>query len=289
MKHFLASEIENIPRDKARFHVIPAPMEMSVSYGTGTAEGPRALIEASDQLEEWDGTSFPCREGIHTCGYVSGKNASEFIDEIRRQTLLSLKEGGIPVLLGGEHTVTLGAAEAVFEQYGSRVGLVQIDAHADLRFNYQGNPFSHASVIRNIYEKTGWEIYQIGVRALCEEELRYREEQNIYCLAGREAVMNNIIRIDLPDDFPEYLYLTFDADGLDSSVMPATGTPVPGGLGWYQSLSMIESLASQRKIIGFDFVELAPTPALEYCNYTAAQTVYNIMGIIQRQQMSPLI
>ncbi len=283
MKHFLSSEMDNSPADKALFHIIPAPMEMSVSYGTGAAGGPEAIIEASDQLEEWDGASFPCREGIHTCGMIKEDEPADFIESIRKQTLKTLEAGAVPVLLGGEHTVTLGAAEAFYEKFGNRVGLVQIDAHADLRWNYQGNPYSHASVIRKIHEKTGWSVYQVGIRALCEEELAYQKEQGIYCLTGKEAAAKGVKELILPDDFPEFLYLTFDIDGLDSSQMPATGTPVPGGLDWYQSLSLIESLAEQRKIIGFDLVELAPSPAFEYCNFTAAQTVYNIMGIIQRQ------
>ena len=127
--------------------------------------------------------------------------------------------------------MTLGAARGVYEKFGKSVGLVQIDAHADLRHNYEGNPYSHASVIRKVHELTGWEIYQVGIRALCEEELIYQKQQKIQCLTGREAAIRNISTLTLPESFPEHLYITIDVDGLDSSIMPATGTPVPGGPG----------------------------------------------------------
>ncbi len=282
MNHFLSSEIANYEKEKALFHVIPAPMEMSVSYGSGTAEGPRALLEASDQLEIWDGRSIPCDEGICTFPPVEAGDAPGFIAAIKNRAAESLALNGIPVLIGGEHSVTLGAAQAVFEKYGKNVGLIHIDAHADLRHNYEGNPYSHASVIRKVHELTGWPTVQIGIRAYCEEEHDYQIEQEIRCITGAEAARKDLQHLDLPAGFPEKIYLSFDADGLDSSIMPATGTPVPGGLGWYQTMNIIESVASRRSIIGFDFVELAPEPHLRFCDFTAAQAVYNIMGMIQR-------
>ena len=282
MNHFLSSEIPNAKPEEALFHVIPAPLEASVSYGGGTEGGPKAILEASNQLETWDGFSSPCREGIYTAPSIWKGSAEGFIGAIEEQVVYSLELNKIPVVLGGEHTVTLGAARGIYEHYGNKAGLVQIDAHADLRHNYEGNPYSHASVIRKVHERTGWEIYQIGIRALCEEERTYQKEQHIHCLSGREAAAGNIHSLLLPDSFPEHLYITIDVDGLDSSVMPATGTPVPGGLGWYQTLDILESLIGQRKVIGFDCVELAPEEHLRFCNFTAAQLVYNVMGMIQR-------
>ncbi len=284
MNHFLSSEIPNADPAEALFHVIPAPLEESVSYGGGTAEGPEAILEASDQLETWDGFSFPCREGIHTAGPLREDTAEGFTRAIEERVKTALELDKIPVVLGGEHTVTLGAARGVYKKFGKSVGLVQIDAHADLRHNYEGNPYSHASVIRKVHELTGWEIYQLGIRALCEEELVYQKEKKIHCLTGREAAAGNISALTLPDSFPEHLYITIDVDGLDSSIMPATGTPVPGGLGWYQTLGILESVIGQRKVIGFDCVELAPEEHLRFCNFSAAQLVYNVMGMIQRSR-----
>jgi agmatinase len=282
MNHFLSSEMENTPAAEALFHVIPAAFEASVSYGGGTGRGPQAILEASDQLELWDGEGFPYKAGIHTRPVIEGNDAETVLAAIEKETSRTLDQEAIPVLLGGEHTVTLGAARAVYGKYGDRVGLVQIDAHADLRHNYEGNPYSHASVIRKIHELTDWSLYQVGIRALCDEELRYQKGKGIYCLSGREADRQQTRSLTLPAEFPEYLYVTIDVDGLDSSLMPATGTPVPGGLGWYQTLDILASLAAQRKIIAFDCVELAPRDHLSFCDFTAAQLVYNVMGYVQR-------
>jgi len=282
MKHFLASEMENTPAEEAFFHIIPAPLEQSVSYGGGTAKGPEAILEASDQLEIWDGESCPMELGIHTAAAVQQAPAAAFLEELQQKTASSLALDALPIILGGEHTVTLGAARAVYQAYGDRVGMVQIDAHADLRSRYQNNPLSHASVMRRVHEETGWPLYQVGIRAWCPEEAIYQKEQGIYCLSGEKAATGQVVSLDLPAEFPEYLYLTIDIDGLDSSLIPATGTPVPGGLQWYQTLSIIKSLAEQRDIIAMDLVELAPREHLEFCNYSAAELLYKSMGFIQR-------
>lgn len=288
MKHFLSSEMENTPPEEAFFHIIPAPLEQSVSYGAGTEKGPEAILEASDQLEIWDGKSCPMELGIHTQALVEKAPAAEFLEELRYRTAGSLALDALPVILGGEHTVTLGAARAVYQAYGNKVGMVQIDAHADLRARYQNNPLSHASVMRRVHEETGWPLYQVGIRAWCPEEAVYQKEQGIYCLGAEKAVSKGINELILPPEFPEYLYLTIDIDGLDSSIIPATGTPVPGGLQWYQTLSMIESLVEQREIIALDLVELAPAAHLEFCNYSAAELLYRTMGFIQRAREDSL-
>jgi agmatinase len=284
MSYFLSSEVENSLEDEALFHVIPAPLEDSVSYGKGTSLGPKAILVASQQLEVWDGESLPCDLGIHTTAAVKGRNTVEFLDNLQERVDRTLSFKKIPVVLGGEHTVSLGACRAVLERYGAHVGLVQIDAHADLRYSYENNQLSHASVIRRIHEESFWPIYQLGIRAICPEEVEYQKEQGIHCISGKEAAQGPVMDITLPDEFPPLLYLTVDVDGLDSSIMPATGTPVPGGLQWYQTLSLIESVASQRQIIGFDLVELAPEKTMGYCDYTAAELCYRIMGIIQRSR-----
>jgi len=284
MNHFLSSEIENSAEEDALFHVIPAPLEQSVSYGAGTKEGPAAILAASDQLEIWDGESCPIEEGIYTGPVVHGDSTEAFLNNLQKQVARSLALDKIPVILGGEHTVTLAAARAVYQAYGDSVGMVQIDAHADLRYRYQDNPLSHASVMRRIHEETRWPLFQVGIRAWCPEEQIYQKEQGIYCISGKEAAQRHLHYLELPDEFPEYLYITIDIDGLDSSLIPATGTPVPGGLQWYQTLSILESLAQQREIIGFDLVELAPRPELSFCDYSAAELVYRTMGHIQRNR-----
>ncbi len=248
---FLASELDDMTPDRARFHVIPVGYEESVSYGGGTAAGPAAILAASDQLELWDGESVPAELGIHTAPAVDCSGGAEAVlDRIEAATSMALSHGGLPVLLGGEHTVTLGALRALHRQHGT-FGIVQFDAHADLRDSYGGTPYSHAAVMRRAVADLGLPLFQIGVRALCR-------------------------------DFPERIYVTFDVDGLDPSIMPATGTPVPGGLGWYDARRCLELAMAGRRVLGFDVVELAPMPGFHAADFAAARLVYDIMGLVQR-------
>ena len=187
----------------------------------------------------------------------------------------------MPVAIGGEHTVTCGVVRGLLESGIGPFGVVQIDAHADLRDRYEGNPYSHASVMRRVVE-AGVPLVQLGVRACCEEELQARREFGVLALDARELVVGNRMAIELPADFPAQVFFTVDVDGLDPSVFPSTGTPVPGGLGWYQTLALFESVARQRRIIGFDVMEFAPIPGFHAYQFAAAQLIYKFMGICQR-------
>ncbi|MCL2792065.1 MAG: agmatinase [Spirochaetaceae bacterium] len=291
MQQFMGSEF-SFDADKALFHIIPAPLEESVSYGKGTAKAPDAIIEASQQLEKWDGFSIPGERGIYTKhlglgldGKKAGSCAEELLGLIEKEVLDSILEKHIPIVLGGEHTVSLGAFRAINSSkspYKGKTGIIQFDAHGDLRDEYDGNKLSHACVMRRAFD-LGFPVFQIGVRSISLEELDFRKNNKINYIDAYQAVTENINKIKLPDDFPENIYVTIDVDGFDISVFPATGTPEPGGLGWYQVLSIIESVAAQRKIIGFDVVELAPQEALHASEFAAARLVYNLMGIIERK------
>jgi len=167
------------------------------------------------------------------------------------------------------------------------VGVVQFDAHGDLRDSYQGDVLSHACVMRRGLD-LGFRLFQVGQRSLSLEDIECRKRFGIPHLDAREAAGfgpagKAVTALPLPADFPRLVYLTFDVDGLDPSVIPATGTPEPGGLGWYQSLAMIESvLASGRGIVGFDVVELAPDGTSRPSEFAAARLVYEIMGVVER-------
>ncbi len=279
---FLGSEIANAPPERAAFHVIPVPFERSTSYGGGTAAGPDAILEASWQLETWDGESDPSRLGIHTQPAVPvGGDLEAVMAAIAAATARAVAAGALPVVIGGEHTVTCGVVRGLLQSGIGPFGVVQIDAHADLRDRYQGNPYSHASVMRRVVE-AGVPLVQLGVRACCEEELQARLEFGVLALDARELVVGNRMAVELPADFPEQVFFTVDVDGLDPSVFPSTGTPVPGGLGWYQTLALFESVARQRRIIGFDVMEFAPIPGFHAYQFAAAQLIYKLMGICQR-------
>ena len=163
----------------------------------------------------------------------------------------------------------------------SDFGVVQIDAHADLRDAYEGDPLSHASVMKRVVD-LGVPLLQLGVRAFCEEEVATRAEYGVHFIDADELVVNNISRLQLPEGFPRRVFFTLDIDGMDPSVFPATGTPVPGGLGWYQTLALFESVAAQREIIGFDIMEFAPIPGFHAYDFAASLLTYKMMGIVQR-------
>ncbi|MGH1471816.1 MAG: agmatinase [Cellvibrionaceae bacterium] len=280
---FLGSEIQQPALSSATFHVLPIPYERSVSYGGGTSEGPKAILEASHQLEVWDGKSNPSSLGIYTHPPIDCTVKPEaVIENIATATKNILNAGGMPVGIGGEHTVTWGIIKGYLDAGETDFGVVQIDAHADLRHAYEGDVYSHASVMKRIVEK-GIPLLQLGIRAYCEEEMEARKAFNVTYFDADDIVPNNISAIELPKDFPSKVFFTLDIDGMDPSIFPSTGTPVPGGLGWYQTLGLFESVAKQRDIIGFDLLEFAPISGFHAYEFAASQLLYKMMGIVQRQ------
>lgn len=279
---FLGSEIDQGDPQQAMFHVLPVPYEKTVSYGGGTNLGPSAILNASWQLEKWDGKSSPCDLGIHTCAPIDCSVAPEQVmQNIAKATEEIVRNGGMPVVLGGEHSVTYGVIMGLKAAGIDDFGIVQIDAHCDLRHAYEGDILSHASVMKRAVDM-GIPLYQLGIRAYCEEEMQVREQFGVYYQDADELVPNNINSITLPDDFPEKVFFTVDIDGMDPSVFPSTGTPVPGGLGWYQTLNLFESVAKQRQIIGFDVMEFAPINGFHTYDFAASMLTYKLMGITAR-------
>jgi agmatinase len=276
MKKFLESEIPDLPEEECFFHVICAPMEETVSYGSGTAKGPQIILEASDQLEAFDGISCPCELGIHT---VDGE--FETLEKIESAVLNVWELKKLPILLGGEHTVTLGALRAL-KAAGEEFGVVQFDAHADLRDEYNGSRLNHACVMRRAIDDLGLPLFQIGVRALSIEEHLLRENRGILHLDAMEIAKRGIPSTLLPPGFPEKVYITFDVDGLDPSAMPSTGTPVPNGLSWREAFECLEKIAEERTVIGVDVVELAPVTGLHAPDFGVAQLIYRLAGFVAR-------
>ncbi len=285
---FLESESEGREELEPLFAVIPVPLEQSVSYGGGTARGPAAILAASQQLEAWDGLSEPINAGIATYPAVncSGK-VGTILGRIEKSVQTAVDRKAIPVVLGGEHTVSLAAIRVLTRNCPEPIGIIQIDAHADLRASFEGSPFSHACVMRRAMEECGCTLMQFGVRALCLEEVEYRLSQRVQHLDGRAIYGQNLKAFALPGSFPRNIYLTIDVDGLDPSVIPATGTPVPGGPGWDETLTFIERVVSGRRVLGFDLVELAPRAGDHRSDFAAAQLVYSVMGMVTRNQKLP--
>lgn len=278
MSIFLKSELlDEESGPEALFRVIPMPLERTVSFGTGTGLGPAAIFAASNELERLCNGTEPCARGIFTEPAVDCDGPlPEVMQRLAARTGAAVKAGRIPVTLGGEHSLTYGAVMGISRALGTPIGIVQIDAHADLRMDYQGKKHSHASVMHLLCEE-GMRLAQFGVRALCREEVDSRARNNVFFRDAEELVTGHILAVDLPEDFPEHVYVSFDVDGLDPSQMPATGTPVPGGLGYYQALRLVEHALKGRKCVGIDVVELAPDGNMAW-DFTAAQITYRLMA-----------
>lgn len=281
---FLGSEFEHPTQESALFQVVPIPYEASVSYGGGTGLGPRCILEASWQLEQWDGKSVPGEAGIYTHPPIDCEGAAaDVMDRIADVVRGIVLREQLPVGIGGEHTVTYGMIRGFLDAGIKDFGVVQIDAHADLRDSYEGNAYSHASVMKRIVDE-GIPLVQLGIRALCQEEIETRKEHGVHYYDADVLVPQNINSIQLPADFPKKVFFTVDVDGIDPTIFPSTGTPVPGGLGWYQTLSLFESVAQQAQIIGFDVTEFAPIEGFHGYQFSASSLMYKFMGIVQRNR-----
>jgi len=266
--------------------VIPVPWEASVSYGGGTAKGPAAILEASCQLEAYLDGGIPGDIGIHTTNPIDcSDDAETVLQRIQNAAKSAIDLGKLPILLGGEHALTLGPVKAIADS-GIDFGVVQFDAHADLRDTYQGSPYSHACVMKRIVD-LNIPIFQIGVRALSLEEANLRTNHSIPHIDADTIAASGFPHTLLPSDFPKNLFITFDVDGLDPSIIPSTGTPEPGGLNWWQAIQGLEKVILGRKVMGADIVELAPSSNSHAPDFIAAKLVYKLMDLIRKGDALP--
>ncbi len=280
---FLKSELSEKEMDYnfAKFHIMPIPLEKSVTFGKGTSKGPNAILKASNELERNIGNFEPCLEGIFTHAIINcTQNIDKTMIEIQNLASNISKIKKIPVGIGGEHTLTYGMVNGLktgLDIKNEDIGIIQIDAHADLRKKYNNQKFSHASVMY-LLAKENFQIFQVGVRAISLEEIKLRKVLGVNFF---ENESNNFEKLALPKNFPNNIYITFDADGLDPSIMPATGTPVPKGLSYENALNALSVLIKNRKVIGFDFVEFSPIKNIQAYDFISASLIYEIIGLIE--------
>ena len=281
-KRFLASETAPCAPRNARFHVIPVPYEATVSYIGGTRHGPDAILEASNQLELYDGHGTPGQKGIFTQPPIDCSGSPEDVfNRISDAVCYAMQCNAIPIALGGEHSLTYGELMAL-KKHCSSFGVIQFDAHADLRDSYEGTKWSHACVMRRAVQDLGLPLAQIGNRIFCQEELEARSQFHVLSWDAKLLHHEGMRDAVLPSSFPHEIFITFDVDGLDPSVIPETGTPVPGGLTWHMAMDIIEQMAKGRRIIGADVVELAPRPGHIVSDFAAAMLAYQLMGAADR-------
>jgi len=271
--------------NRAGVAILPIPFEQTVSYGKGTARGPSAILKASSYVEFYDeetGRDISREVGVVTLppltlGPITGKRAVEAIE--RRAAALHAA-GKFVFSLGGEHTVTQALVRAHHRSYPD-LSVVQIDAHSDLRPRYQGTPYSHASVMARVCDFLDpRKIVQVGIRAQCEEEANYIRDRGVTTLYAHEirGRRNSDWQRRALSKLSRNIYVTFDVDGLDPSVMPATGTPEPNGLFWDETMRFLKLLGSRRRVVGCDVVEFAPIRGLHHPDLTAAKLVSKMIN-----------
>jgi agmatinase len=278
--NFLDISPEESKRENAKVVILPVPFENTTSYGGGTINGPEAIIKASSQVEFFDEEleKEPFRCGIHTQEPLdlTGKTGEAAIEAIETAADKIFEEDKFLFALGGEHSITAGLVRAARKKY-SDIHVVHLDAHADMRAEYQGTEWSHASVMRRISEM-GVPHTSIGIRALSKEEFELiKSDRKNYFFAHEIAKNPDWIKSALKT-ISGKVFLTVDIDVFDSGFLPDTGTPEPGGLGWYQVTEFIKALTQNHTVIGADLVELAPNPNRHASDFTAAKLVYKIIS-----------
>ncbi len=265
--------------EHARVVILPVPLDRTTSYVPGTRNGPHEILAASSHMELWDEeteTDVHCI-GIFTLPEMEFPFATmdEVIQEIQRVATEIVSRGKFPVVLGGEHSITGPVVAAMASTYPG-LSVLQIDAHADLRETYMGSPHNHACVMRRVLEYA--RAAQVGIRSLSSEEaaaVPTLPTEMFYDFNMRQHE-NWIERV--VDSLGETVYITIDCDGFDPAIMPATGTPEPGGLTWYEAITLLRRVIESRRVVGCDIVELCPLPGNVAPNFLCAKLIYKILA-----------
>jgi agmatinase len=288
-QNFLGLEKDRSAFESSAVVILPAPYEYTVSYGHGTKNGPAALLKASHYTEFYDEETRRdvAREfGIATLPALTfAKKRDRAALALLEKTVSSLiQRGKFVVTLGGEHTISSATVAAHAKRYPD-LSVVQFDAHSDLRDSYHGNKYSHACVMARVAEIIDpRRLVQVGIRAQCEEEAQFIREKKVntfyaHAIRGGHYTTPTTSWADaVVSCLTESVYITFDVDGFDPSIMPSTGTPEPNGLFWSEVMECLKKIGHQKHVVGFDVVELAPQKGIHHPDLTAAKLVSKILN-----------
>jgi len=265
----------------AKFVVVPVPYDLTSTYQPGSRRGPAAIIEASANMELYDEElkkeTYLC--GIHTVEPLSvdARGPKNMVNLVRKKISRIVAMNKIPVMLGGEHSISSGAVEAILEKY-PKLTVLQFDAHADLRDSYQNTAYSHASVAKRIADMC--DLVQVGIRSMSKEDAEYLSKSKVKSYSADFVLEKENFHEMICKNLRGDIYVTIDLDVFDPSIMASTGTPEPGGLYWRQVLRLLKAAAKKCDIRGFDVVELAPLPGIVAPDFLAAKLIYRFMGYI---------
>ena len=279
-KGFLGLPKEN--KSKNKVSIIPFGIEKTVSYGGGTRFGPDKIIEASHQVELFDEElkKEPFKYfNLETLKkFPIKKKLNDALNQLTNLIDKTTKSNKFPMVLGGEHSITPAIIKSLGKKY-NKLTIVQIDAHADLRDGYLGEKNSHAAAMRRCLDNKNIELISMGIRNLCHEEFQYlkKNKKKIHIFWATEMKSWNMKKLAQLIK-GKNVYLTFDLDGFDASLMPATGTPEPGGLFWSDAMNILKTVFKNSNVIGADVNELAPNKNLHFCDFVAAKLVYKILS-----------
>jgi agmatinase len=254
------------------------PYDSTTEYKSGTREGPQAIIDASYYLEQYDAAlKIDINEvGVYTLPEVQPhmSGPEHMVERVSQITCDILDKGKLPAMLGGEHSITLGIVRALRERY-HELSVLHLDAHTDLRDQYQGTKYSHACVMRRVWELCP--VVHVGIRSLSREEHDFLAQQKIEPFYA-ETVDNPNLPTQVVSHLSSQVYVSIDLDVFDPSIMSAVGTPEPGGLNWQQVLGLLHIVASNRQMVGFDIVELCPQEGPNACAILAAKLAFKLMA-----------
>lgn len=265
----------------SRAVIIPVPYDLTSTYVSGSRSGPDAIISASMNMEQFDEElkTENFRVGIHTQDRLETSAASpgEMMDAVEGAVGEVIAAGKLPVVLGGEHSITIGALRA-FKKMHRRLSILHLDAHADLRDSYQGTPLSHACAGRRASEMG--RLVQAGIRSMSAEEEEFRKGSRVQTFFAADIVAGRVRPHEIVSNLGGEIYITVDLDVFDPAFMPATGTPEPGGLDWYTVIGILRAACEGRRVVGLDVVELAPMPHNAAPDFLAAKLVYRLIGYV---------
>jgi agmatinase len=286
VRPFLGSETK-ASYEASRVVILPIPYEATTTFRKGCEHGPESLLEASDQLEVYDDEldRETCQEvGVYTHPYIADTRlgqsiASEGMLDVTRKTVFQLiQDGKFVIALGGEHSITTGIVDAYRLAYNEPFTVIQIDAHGDMRYEYEGSIYNHACVMRRVLEM-GLPTLPVGIRSVCKEEADLINAKSIPVIWGREIAKNpNWIEQAIAAIPTQRVFITIDVDGIDPTLMPGVGTPEPGGLNWYELTTFVRKVFETHEVIGCDVMELAPVVDSVVSQFTAAKLVYKLIG-----------
>jgi agmatinase len=272
--------------ETSRVAVLPVPFERTTSYGKGTAGGPAAILRASQAMELYDEelNGEPYVQGIATLPLFLPEafDMGEGFAELQAEARIHLERGKFLVTLGGEHSLTQAPIRAAREVYGE-IGVVQFDAHSDLREAFEGTPYSHASVMKRIVDD-GIPTLAVGIRSLSAPEARLIRESNLPVIWGHQLDRAEELFPEMLTALPEKGYLTFDIDYFDPALVPATGTPEPGGGLWYPTLRLLRHLFQTKTVVAMDLIELAPIGGHPASDFLAAKLIYKCLGYLWEKE-----